>query len=69
MTSPYHPTSAPVEVLHEDAHLLVAVKPANLLTVPGRGPEKKIALNTAYLNKDEGLYALPIGSIKIHQAC
>jgi len=38
--APYSPTSAPVEVVYEDADILVAVKPANLLTVPGRGPEK-----------------------------
>lgn len=41
MTSPYHPTNAPVEVLYEDEDILVVIKPANLLTVPGRGAEKK----------------------------
>lgn len=38
--APYTPTADAVQVVYEDADLLVAVKPANLLTVPGRGPEK-----------------------------
>jgi len=37
----YRPTTDPVEVLYEDADLAVVVKPANLLTVPGRGPLKQ----------------------------
>jgi tRNA pseudouridine32 synthase/23S rRNA pseudouridine746 synthase len=31
--------SAPVRLVHEDTHLLVADKPAGLLCVPGRGPQ------------------------------
>ena len=39
--APYQPTDAPVRVVFEDDDLAVVVKPANLLTVPGRGPEKR----------------------------
>ncbi|MBP6781790.1 MAG: RluA family pseudouridine synthase [Ottowia sp.] len=35
-----------VEVLHEDAHLLALVKPAGLLSVPGRGPQNADCLST-----------------------
>lgn len=35
----YLPPSDPLEVLHEDAELLVVNKPAGLLSVPGKGPE------------------------------
>ena len=35
-----------VEVLHEDAHLLTLVKPAGLLSVPGRGPQNADCLST-----------------------
>ncbi len=31
------PTSASAEVLHADAHCVVAIKPSGLLSVPGRG--------------------------------
>lgn len=40
-TNPYDPTNEPVRVLFEDADLAVVVKPANLLSVPGRGHEKQ----------------------------
>ena len=30
---------AAIEVLHADAHCIVAVKPSGLLSVPGRGPD------------------------------
>ena len=30
-------TCSPVAILHLDAHCIVAIKPAGLLTVPGRG--------------------------------
>ena len=33
-------TAADIPIVFEDEHLLVADKPAGLLTVPGRGPEK-----------------------------
>jgi tRNA pseudouridine32 synthase/23S rRNA pseudouridine746 synthase len=32
-------TGAAVELVHVDAHCIVAVKPSGLLSVPGRGPE------------------------------
>lgn len=34
----YDPPQDPLEILHEDAQLLVVNKPAGLLSVPGRGP-------------------------------
>lgn len=34
-----------VELLYTDDHLLVAVKPAGLLSVPGRGPDKQDCLS------------------------
>lgn len=33
-----------ISVLHEDEHLLIVNKPADLLTVPGRGPDKQDCL-------------------------
>ena len=33
-------------MLHEDAHLLALVKPAGLLSVPGRGPQNADCLST-----------------------
>lgn len=40
------PTSGDdVKLLHEDAHLLVLDKPAGLLCVPGRGPDKQDCLS------------------------
>jgi tRNA pseudouridine32 synthase/23S rRNA pseudouridine746 synthase len=35
----------PVEVLHVDEHIIVAVKPAGLLAVPGRGADKQDCLS------------------------
>lgn len=37
--SAYDPPSDPLEVLHEDAQILVVNKPAGLLSVPGKGAE------------------------------
>jgi tRNA pseudouridine32 synthase / 23S rRNA pseudouridine746 synthase len=37
--------AAALEVLHEDAQLLVLVKPAGLLSVPGRGADKQDCLS------------------------
>ncbi len=37
--SDYDPPQDPPEILHLDDDLLVAAKPAGLLSVPGRGPE------------------------------
>ena len=37
MSTPYTPPDDPIEILHEDQHLLVVNKPAGLLSVPGRG--------------------------------
>ncbi len=34
----YAPPDTPLDILYEDAHLLVANKPAGLLSVPGKGP-------------------------------
>jgi len=43
--SPYcPPPPAPLELLHVDEFLLAVNKPAGLLTVPGRGPEKQDCL-------------------------
>lgn len=36
----------PLQLVYEDAHILVANKPANFLSVPGRGPEKQDCLIT-----------------------
>jgi tRNA pseudouridine32 synthase/23S rRNA pseudouridine746 synthase len=35
----YTPPNDPLDILHEDAHLLIVDKPAGLLSVPGKGPE------------------------------
>ena len=40
MTSPYTPPAEMPTILHVDDWLIVAEKPAELLSVPGRGPEK-----------------------------
>lgn len=39
------PVAAPLHCLYEDAHLLVLDKPAGLLCVPGRGPDKQDCLS------------------------
>jgi tRNA pseudouridine32 synthase/23S rRNA pseudouridine746 synthase len=39
------PAEAPLEVLYEDAHLLVLNKPSGLLSVPGRGADKQDCLS------------------------
>lgn len=44
--APYAPTQDPIEVVYEDADLAVIIKPSNLLTVPGRGPEKQDCAET-----------------------
>jgi tRNA pseudouridine32 synthase / 23S rRNA pseudouridine746 synthase len=36
----YAPPADPIRILHQDADLLVADKPAGLLTVPGKGEDK-----------------------------
>ncbi|MDP2786541.1 MAG: RluA family pseudouridine synthase [Pseudomonadota bacterium] len=41
----YAPAEAPLEILYEDAHLLVLNKPCGLLSVPGRGPDKQDCLS------------------------
>ncbi len=40
MTDSYAPPDSPPRIVHADASLLVVDKPAGLLTVPGRGPDK-----------------------------
>lgn len=37
-------TDSPIALHHRDSHLLVADKPAGLLTVPGKGPDKQDCL-------------------------
>ena len=39
-SAPYIPNSSSLVIKYQDADLAVVVKPPNLLTVPGRGPEK-----------------------------
>lgn len=43
MTSPVVPLSSP-DLLYQDPHFIIALKPAGLLTVPGRGPDKQDCL-------------------------
>lgn len=38
MQTPYDPPMTPLQILHEDADIVVVDKPAGLLSVPGRGP-------------------------------
>ena len=38
MSDKYAPPQDPLEVLHDDAEMLVVSKPAGLLSVPGKGP-------------------------------
>ncbi|MEP4196509.1 MAG: RluA family pseudouridine synthase [Aliishimia sp.] len=42
----YAPPSDPIEILHEDAELLLVNKPEGLLSVPGKGPELSDCLIT-----------------------
>lgn len=42
----YDPPTDPLEILHEDAQLVVVNKPAGLLSVPGKGPELSDCLLT-----------------------
>lgn len=44
--TPYAPPQAPLEVVHSDSAMIVAVKPAGLLSVPGRGPDKADCLSS-----------------------
>ncbi|MEC9198146.1 MAG: RluA family pseudouridine synthase [Pseudomonadota bacterium] len=37
MNEAYNPPTDPIEILHEDAHIVVVNKPSGLLSVPGRG--------------------------------
>lgn len=37
MSDAYNPPSDPLDVIHEDAEILIVNKPAGLLSVPGRG--------------------------------
>ncbi len=39
MSDAYDPPRDPITILQDDAHLLAVVKPAGLLSVPGRGPD------------------------------
>ncbi|MGH1440217.1 MAG: pseudouridine synthase [Cellvibrionaceae bacterium] len=40
----YRPDTSPLSTVWEDEHLLIVDKPTNLLTTPGRGPEKQDCL-------------------------
>ncbi len=40
-----HTDAGDLDVLHEDAHLLALIKPAGLLSVPGRGPDRADCLS------------------------
>lgn len=42
----YNPPTAPLRIVHEDAHLLVFSKPAGLLSVPGRGAHLADSMET-----------------------
>ena len=37
--SAYDPPDVPLDIVHEDAEILVANKPSGLLSVPGKGPD------------------------------
>lgn len=37
MSDAYNPPSEPLEILHEDAHIILVNKPSGLLSVPGKG--------------------------------
>lgn len=37
MSSEYNPPNTPLEVIHEDEHLIIVNKPSGLLSVPGKG--------------------------------
>jgi tRNA pseudouridine32 synthase/23S rRNA pseudouridine746 synthase len=39
VSTPYHPPSDPLVILHDDHELLAVDKPCGLLSVPGKGPE------------------------------
>lgn len=39
MTEIYAPPDTPLDIVHEDAEIIVANKPPGLLSVPGKGPE------------------------------
>ncbi|MEO0999418.1 MAG: RluA family pseudouridine synthase [Pseudomonadota bacterium] len=49
---PYRPPGGPVRVLHRDAALLFVEKPAGLLSVPGRDPERADCLEARLRAED-----------------
>ncbi|MCC7012113.1 MAG: RluA family pseudouridine synthase [Planctomycetes bacterium] len=49
--------SEPIQILHEDPHLLVALKPAGLLSVPTPGAQGRTMLDAL---AEQGLRALPV---------
>lgn len=51
-------TTQPIELLYEDADLLVVSKPAGMLTVPGRGPDKQDCLIHRIIGHDSAPYPL-----------
>ena len=50
------PILPPIELLYEDSDLLIVNKPAGLLTVPGRGPDKQDCLIHRILGHDSNSY-------------
>ena len=45
----YAPPTTPLDILHEDAEIMVVVKPEGLLSVPGKGPDLADSLQTRLL--------------------
>lgn len=60
LDTPYHPPPGPTRLLWVDAHLVVADKPAGLLSVPGRGPQKADCLAAR-------VAALVPGALPVHR--
>lgn len=51
VTVHYKPPQLPLDVLHEDASLVVVNKPSGLLSVPGRGAEKQDCMASRLLER------------------
>ncbi len=45
----YAPPDSPLDILHEDAEIMVVVKPEGLLSVPGKGPDLADSLQSRLL--------------------
>lgn len=44
------PSNTPISIIYQDEHFIIVDKPADLLTVPGRGPDKQDCLIHRMLN-------------------